>query len=175
MEEAAAELKKGTAAVDALWDEVPKLNKVMSDAGVAYFRVDLQAVPAAAAGGRGGGNYEPRPQGSGGPLEVCLRALGCAGGVAQVGFKRRDLSGVAGDGEDRLQQESSARGVLEIAGKRRRAVDADSPRRDGVALRVEEREGHGSGGASVVEAGDVHLNGACAASGLRRCHAHIRR
>jgi hypothetical protein len=61
MEEAAAELKKGTAAVDALWDEVPKLNKVMSDAGVAYFRVDLQAVPAAAAGGRGGGNYEPRP------------------------------------------------------------------------------------------------------------------
>jgi len=56
MEEAAAELKKGTAAVDALWDEVPKLNKVMSDAGVDYFRVDLNAVPAAPAGGRGGGN-----------------------------------------------------------------------------------------------------------------------
>ena len=56
MEEAAAELKKGTAAVDAVWDEVPKLNQVMKDAGVAYFRVDLNAVPAAAAGGRGGGN-----------------------------------------------------------------------------------------------------------------------
>jgi hypothetical protein len=56
MEEAAAELKKGTAAVDAVWDEVPKLNKLMSDAGVAYFRVDLNAVPAAPAGGRGGGN-----------------------------------------------------------------------------------------------------------------------
>jgi hypothetical protein len=56
MEEVAAQLKKGTAAVDAVWDEVPKLNKVMSDAGVAYFRVDLQAVPAAPAGGRGGGN-----------------------------------------------------------------------------------------------------------------------
>jgi len=56
MEEAAAELKKGTAAVDAVWDEVPKLNKVMTDAGVAYFRVDLNAVPAAPTGGRGGGN-----------------------------------------------------------------------------------------------------------------------
>jgi hypothetical protein len=56
MEDAAAELKKGAAAVDAVWDEVPKLNKVMSDAGVAYFRVDLNAVPAAPAGGRGGGN-----------------------------------------------------------------------------------------------------------------------
>jgi hypothetical protein len=56
MEEAAAELKKGTAAVDAVWDEIPKLNKVMSDAGVAYFRVDLDAVPAASAGGGRGDN-----------------------------------------------------------------------------------------------------------------------
>ena len=53
--DAAADLKKGAAAVDAVWDEVPKLNKVMSDAGVAYFRVDLNAVPAAAPAGRGGG------------------------------------------------------------------------------------------------------------------------
>jgi hypothetical protein len=56
MEEAAAELKKGTEAVDAVWDEVPKLNQVLKDAGVNYFRVDLNAVPAAPAGGRGGGN-----------------------------------------------------------------------------------------------------------------------
>jgi hypothetical protein len=55
IDDAAADLKKGAAAVDAVWDEVPKLNKVMSDAGVAYFRVDLNAVPAAAPAGRGGG------------------------------------------------------------------------------------------------------------------------
>jgi len=56
IDEATAELKKGTAAIDSLWDEVPKLNKVMSDAGVTYFKVNLEAVPAAPAGGRGGGN-----------------------------------------------------------------------------------------------------------------------
>jgi Sortilin, neurotensin receptor 3, len=56
LEEAKAELAKGTAAVDAVWDDVPKLNKLMTDAGVTYFRVDLNAVQAAPAGGRGGGN-----------------------------------------------------------------------------------------------------------------------
>jgi hypothetical protein len=34
---------------------VPKFNKMMSDAGVQYFKVDVNSVPAAAFGGRGGG------------------------------------------------------------------------------------------------------------------------
>lgn len=56
IEEAAADLKKGTAAIDLLWDEVPKLNKLMTDAGVAYFKVTLPAAAPAGGGRRGGGN-----------------------------------------------------------------------------------------------------------------------
>jgi len=53
LQEATDQLKKDAAEVDRLWDEVPKLNKLMTDAGVQYFKVDLNSVPAAA-GGRGG-------------------------------------------------------------------------------------------------------------------------
>ncbi len=56
LDQASAELKKAIDAVNALWDEVPKFNKQMADAGVQYFTVNLNAVPAAAQGGRGGGN-----------------------------------------------------------------------------------------------------------------------
>jgi hypothetical protein len=52
---AQAELQKGIAEIDKLWDEVPKLNKMMADAGVQYFTVNLNVAPPAAAG-RGGGN-----------------------------------------------------------------------------------------------------------------------
>jgi photosystem II stability/assembly factor-like uncharacterized protein len=54
IEEASAELQKGTAEIDALWDEVPKLNKVLTDAGVAYFKVTLPATAPAPGRGRGG-------------------------------------------------------------------------------------------------------------------------
>jgi hypothetical protein len=54
IDEAAAQLKSGTAEVNALWDEVPKLNQQMIAAGVPYFTVNLNA--ASAAGGRGRGN-----------------------------------------------------------------------------------------------------------------------
>jgi len=53
LQEASDQLKKDAAEVDRLWDEVPKLNKLMTDAGVQYFKVDLNSVPAAG-GGRGG-------------------------------------------------------------------------------------------------------------------------
>jgi hypothetical protein len=53
IDEAAAQLKSGTAEVNALWDEVPKLNKQMADAGVGYFTVNVNAVPAGGRGGRG--------------------------------------------------------------------------------------------------------------------------
>jgi hypothetical protein len=53
IEEARTELQKGIADVNRLWDEVPKLNKLMQDAGVPYFAVNVNTVPAAA-GGRGG-------------------------------------------------------------------------------------------------------------------------
>jgi hypothetical protein len=53
--EAQQQLKSGTAEVDKLWDEVPKLNQMMKDAGVGYFTVNVNTVPAPAAfGGRGG-------------------------------------------------------------------------------------------------------------------------
>jgi hypothetical protein len=55
IEEASAQLQKGLAEVNKLWDEVPKLNKLMVDAGVPYFTVDVNSVPAQT-GGRGGGN-----------------------------------------------------------------------------------------------------------------------
>ena len=56
IEDCSAQLKKGLDEVNALWDEVPKFNKLMADAGVQYFTVNLSAVPAPAPGGRGGGN-----------------------------------------------------------------------------------------------------------------------
>ncbi|MBZ5727302.1 MAG: hypothetical protein LAP87_20175 [Acidobacteriia bacterium] len=52
IEEASAQLKKGLEEVNKLWDEVPKLNKMMVDAGVPYFTVTPAAGPPA--GGRGG-------------------------------------------------------------------------------------------------------------------------
>jgi photosystem II stability/assembly factor-like uncharacterized protein len=53
IDESSAQLKSGTAEVNALWDEVPKLNQQMISAGVPYFTVNL---PAAGGGGRGRGN-----------------------------------------------------------------------------------------------------------------------
>ena len=47
LQAAQAELQKGIAEIDKLWDEVPKLNKLMADAGVQYFTVNLN-VPATA-------------------------------------------------------------------------------------------------------------------------------
>ena len=52
LNEASMQLQAGIAEVNRLWDEVPKLNKVMQDAGVPYFTVTL-AGPAQPAG-RGG-------------------------------------------------------------------------------------------------------------------------
>ena len=54
IEEASAELQKGTAEINALWDDVPKLNKTLTDAGVAYFKVTLPATAPVQAFGRGG-------------------------------------------------------------------------------------------------------------------------
>ena len=55
IDQCAAQLKKGLDDVNALWDEVPKLNKLMADNGVQYFTVNVNAVPAAVNfGGRGG-------------------------------------------------------------------------------------------------------------------------
>ena len=56
IDEASADLQKGTAEIDALWDEVPKLNKMLTDAGVAYFKVNLPATAPVQTFGRGGGN-----------------------------------------------------------------------------------------------------------------------
>jgi len=55
IEDASAQLQKGVAEVNKLWDEVPKLNKQMMDAGVPYFTVTPSTAPPAP-GGRGGGN-----------------------------------------------------------------------------------------------------------------------
>ncbi len=54
LEECGTELKSGLATVDALNAEVPKLNKLMQDAGVVYFTIDPSSVPPPATG-RGGG------------------------------------------------------------------------------------------------------------------------
>jgi hypothetical protein len=56
LQAAQAELQKGIAEIDKLWDEVPKLNKTMTDAGVQYFIVNLNVPQPAPAFGRGGGN-----------------------------------------------------------------------------------------------------------------------
>jgi hypothetical protein len=53
IEEASAQLQKSIAEVNKLWDDVPKLNKTLADAGVAYFNVDVNSV-GPAPGGRGG-------------------------------------------------------------------------------------------------------------------------
>jgi hypothetical protein len=50
--EAQAQLQAGIAEVNRLWDEVPKFNKTMQDAGVPYFAVTLGGP--AQPGGRGG-------------------------------------------------------------------------------------------------------------------------
>jgi hypothetical protein len=50
--DASAQLQAGVTEVNRLWDEVPKLNKQMQDAGIPYFTVTLG--PAAQGGGRGG-------------------------------------------------------------------------------------------------------------------------
>jgi hypothetical protein len=54
IEDASAQLQKGVAEVNKLWDEVPKLNKLMTDNGVLYFNVTPSTAPPAP--GRGGGN-----------------------------------------------------------------------------------------------------------------------
>jgi photosystem II stability/assembly factor-like uncharacterized protein len=55
IDQCAAQLKKGLDDLNAVWDEVPKLNKLMADNGVQYFTVNVNAVPAPAPfGGRGG-------------------------------------------------------------------------------------------------------------------------
>jgi hypothetical protein len=54
IEEASGQLQKGIAEVNKLWDEVPKLNKLMTDNNVPYFTVTPSTAPPAA--GRGGGN-----------------------------------------------------------------------------------------------------------------------
>jgi hypothetical protein len=51
---AAVEVREGAAEVNKLFDEMPRLNKILADAGVPYFTADPNSVPPAA-GGRGGG------------------------------------------------------------------------------------------------------------------------
>ncbi|HEY2015196.1 MAG TPA: hypothetical protein VGH38_16920 [Bryobacteraceae bacterium] len=55
IEECAVQLRHGLEEVAKLDGEIPKLNKLMQDAGVPYFTVDTTNVPPAQ-GGRGGGN-----------------------------------------------------------------------------------------------------------------------
>ena len=54
IDDCAAQLQKGLALVNPIFDDFPKLNKVLADAGVPYFTVDTNNVPAATFG-RGGG------------------------------------------------------------------------------------------------------------------------
>ena len=56
IEECAAQLQTGMEAVNKLDAEVPRLNKLMQDAGIPYVTVDINNVLPAAQGGRGGGN-----------------------------------------------------------------------------------------------------------------------
>jgi hypothetical protein len=53
IEEAAAQLKTATAEVNTLWDEVPKLNKQLTDAGVPHFTVNPNPPATGGRGGRG--------------------------------------------------------------------------------------------------------------------------
>jgi photosystem II stability/assembly factor-like uncharacterized protein len=54
IDECAAQLAKGVAAVNPIFDDFPKLNKILADVGVPYLTVDTNAVPAPTFG-RGGG------------------------------------------------------------------------------------------------------------------------
>jgi hypothetical protein len=54
VDECAAQLAKGVAAVNPIFEDFPKLNKTLAEAGVPYMTVDTQNVPAATFG-RGGG------------------------------------------------------------------------------------------------------------------------
>ena len=54
IDDCAAQLQKGLALVNPIFDDFPKLNKTLADAGVPYFTVDTNNVPAATFG-RGGG------------------------------------------------------------------------------------------------------------------------
>ena len=54
IDECTAQLQKGLEEVAKLDGEVPKLNKLMQDAGIPYITVDPASVPAAQGGGRGG-------------------------------------------------------------------------------------------------------------------------
>jgi len=54
IDECAAQLQKGLDEVAKLDGDVPKLNKLMQDAGVPYITLDPASVPAAPTGGRGG-------------------------------------------------------------------------------------------------------------------------
>ena len=56
IDDCAAQLQKGLDELAKLDGEVPKLNKLMHDAGVPYITVDTTSVPPAQGGGRGGGN-----------------------------------------------------------------------------------------------------------------------
>jgi hypothetical protein len=53
IDEAAAEIRDAAAQVNKLFDEMPRLNKTLADAGVPYFTADPNSVPPAP-GGRGG-------------------------------------------------------------------------------------------------------------------------
>jgi hypothetical protein len=53
-DECSAHLQKGLEEVAKLDGEVPRLNKLMQDAGVPYITLDPASVPAAPTGGRGG-------------------------------------------------------------------------------------------------------------------------
>jgi hypothetical protein len=55
VQEAQSELRSGVAAINSLWDEMPKLNKIMADNGMQYFRVEMSTAPPQTFG-RGGGN-----------------------------------------------------------------------------------------------------------------------
>ncbi len=55
IDESAAEVRDGAAEVNKLFDEMPRLNKTLADAGVPYFCSGSQQCSAAPKGGRGGG------------------------------------------------------------------------------------------------------------------------
>jgi hypothetical protein len=52
IEGASAQLRKGVADANTLWDEVPKLNKLMTDTGVPYVTVNPNTVGPPAGGRR---------------------------------------------------------------------------------------------------------------------------
>jgi hypothetical protein len=54
IDDCAAQLQKAMPLVNQLFDDFPKMNKTLADAGLPYFNVDTANVPAATFG-RGGG------------------------------------------------------------------------------------------------------------------------